>query len=90
MLGKCPKLSTKRKYPEFHPVEEWEFIASAKGRYGWGHHPYTQNTVEVFFGTLANVLSNVLVDYASTILQVGRSFSGYVASVHMCMYNMFR
>ena len=47
-------------------------------------------TVEVFFGTLANVLSNVLVDYASTILQVGRSFSGYVASVHMCMYNMFR
>ena len=27
--------------------EEWEFIASAKGRYGWGHHPYTQNTVDV-------------------------------------------
>ena len=47
-------------------------------------------TVEVFFGTLANAVSNVLVGYASTIIQVGRSFSGYVASVHMCMYNMFR
>ena len=27
--------------------EEWEFIATAKGRYGWGHHPYTQNTMAV-------------------------------------------
>ena len=27
--------------------EEWEFIATAKGRYGWGLHPYTQNTAEV-------------------------------------------
>ena len=25
-----------------------EFIAQAKGRYGWGHHPYTQNTAELF------------------------------------------
>ena len=28
--------------------EEWEFIAQAKGRSGWGHHPYTQNTVKLF------------------------------------------
>ena len=28
--------------------EEEEFIASAKGRYGWGHHPYTQNTARIF------------------------------------------
>ena len=27
--------------------EEWEFIASAKGRYGWGHHPYTQTKYHV-------------------------------------------
>ena len=24
--------------------EEQEFIATARGRYGWGRHPYTQNT----------------------------------------------
>ena len=28
--------------------EEWEFIAQAKGRSGWGHHPYTQNTVRTY------------------------------------------
>ena len=27
--------------------EEEEFIASAKGRYGWGRHPYTQNTARI-------------------------------------------
>ena len=26
--------------------EEQGFIASAKGRYEWGPHPYTQNTVK--------------------------------------------
>ena len=35
---------------DFGHEEEWEFIASAKGRYGWGHHPYTQNTVDVPMG----------------------------------------
>ena len=26
--------------------EEQDFIAPAKGRYGWGHHPYTQSTMK--------------------------------------------
>ena len=50
--------------------EEWEFIANRKGRYGWAHHPYTQNTKEVpisCWGIWKSVLSKVLTDYASTI-----------------------
>ena len=31
--------------------EKMEFIASAKGRYGWDRHPYTQNTVRMCQGT---------------------------------------
>ena len=30
-----------------HREEEWEFIAQAKGRYGWSHHPYTQSTAKL-------------------------------------------
>ena len=48
-----------------------EFIASAKGRSGWGHHPYTQNTVvepkEFSWDNSKYVLPNISVDYVNTI-----------------------
>ena len=50
--------------------EEWEFIASAKGQYGWGHHPYTQNTVvepkEFSWDNIKYDLPNITVDYVNT------------------------
>ena len=37
----CMRLKMKRE-------RKWNLLEGRKGRFGWGHHPYTHNTIQRF------------------------------------------
>ena len=63
--------------------EEEEFIASAKGRYGWGRHPYTQDTARICQRMNLAVANELITDksvHANDILSGRNGFNSRFTS----------